>query len=142
MTQAHIADLVGVSRQTLAAWKRSGMDTSESNLPALREKAGISKVRGEIGREIQEARLRKLNAEAAAKEHALEVERGKWILADDARAMGIRAGVASRGAWEALEDSLPPFLEGLEALAMKSRIREYVRMKCLELSEIFRVTPS
>lgn len=50
-------------------------------------------------------------------------------------------GVKIKAAWEELEDVLPPQLEGLTALAMKSKLRDYGRMKCLELMENFEIIP-
>ncbi|MDN7677858.1 hypothetical protein [Burkholderia cenocepacia] len=38
---------------------------------------------GDVGEEINKARLRKLNADAARAEHALDVERRKYVLVDD-----------------------------------------------------------
>ncbi|QCU53381.1 hypothetical protein FFM54_29265 [Burkholderia pseudomallei] len=38
---------------------------------------------GELGEEINRARLRKLNADASRAEHALDVERRKYVLVDD-----------------------------------------------------------
>lgn len=137
LTQQQIANEIGVSRQTICAWKREGMDTSAANLPALRERAGHKKDRQEITREIQEARLRKLNAEAAAKEHALAVEEGRYILASDAKSAAMRAGTACRAAWEKIVDDLPPAMEGLTAIQMQAKLREYVRLKLTDLSQIF-----
>jgi len=47
------------------------------------------------------------------------------------------AAVASKAAWEAIEDELPPQLNGLTAPQMKVKLRDFARMKANELSEIF-----
>ena len=136
-TQASIAEELGISRQTLSAWKRGGMDTTEANLSALKERAGMVSEKSATTAEIQAARLRKLRAEAESKEHALAVEKGLYILRSDAVKAGSRAGLASKHAWENIEDSLPPMLEGLTALQMKEKLRDYARSVNLELAAVF-----
>ena len=69
--------------------------------------------------------------------HRAQVERGHYILATDAIQAGTQAAIASKSAWENLEDSLPPILEGLSAAKMKVIIRDYARVKCDELAAIF-----
>jgi transcriptional regulator with XRE-family HTH domain len=137
LSQQAIADQCGVSRQTISAWKRAGVDVSESNLEALKKKARQVKVTGEIAREIQEARLRKLQAEADQKEHDLAVQRGEYIRVSDVAEAGAIAAQASKAAWEDLGNSLPPLLDGLTSLQMVPVIRQYSRTKCKELSEVF-----
>lgn len=51
------------------------------------------------------------------------------------------AGAAVNAAWEGIEDELPPILEGLPAMAMKGKLRDYARSKCIELSQCFEITP-
>lgn len=51
------------------------------------------------------------------------------------------AGAAVKAAWESIEDSLPPQLEGLTALQMKEKLRDFARSKCIELSQCFEITP-
>lgn len=65
------------------------------------------------------------------------IEQGKYILKDDAQSAGMAAGVASRGAWEKIAADLPPMLEGLTALQMVPKLRDYARAQCLELAEHF-----
>jgi DNA-binding transcriptional MerR regulator len=64
----------------------------------------------------------------------VQQERGVLMPTADAEAAGRLAGQASRQAWEKIEDELPPMLEGLTAAQMKSKLRDYARARCLELS--------
>lgn len=64
-------------------------------------------------------------------------DQGKYILADDAEAEGMRFGLAAKRQWEDIEDSLPPILEGLSALQMKTKLREFAAAQILELHEFF-----
>lgn len=67
----------------------------------------------------------------------VETERGTLMATSDAQSAAMRAGAASRAAWEKLEADLPPMLEGLNALQMASKLRDYGRLKSKELSEHF-----
>ncbi|MBR8433837.1 hypothetical protein KDW37_24075 [Burkholderia cenocepacia] len=82
-----LAALTGMSRRwvfdratdgTITRIGRGKFQLAES-LPALI----AFMTRGELGEEIDKARLRKLNADAARAEHALDVERRKYVLVDD-----------------------------------------------------------
>jgi DNA-binding transcriptional MerR regulator len=48
-----------------------------------------------------------------------------------------RAAIASKSAWEGIEDELPPRLEGLSAAQMKKELRAYGQLKARELAEVF-----
>lgn len=64
-------------------------------------------------------------------------EQGKYILREVATAAGMEAGLASLGAWERIEDDLPPMLEGLTAAQMKVKLRDYGRLQSLDLAKHF-----
>ena len=66
-------------------------------------------------------------------------EQGRYILKEDAGKSGAQAALSVRGELEKLEDSLPPILEGLTALQMKSKLRDYSRGIMLDLSRCFDV---
>lgn len=68
---------------------------------------------------------------------AVERERGTLMLTSDAQKAGQAAGVASRAAWEKIAADLPPMLDGLTAMQMVTKLRDYARSACMELSEIF-----
>jgi len=69
--------------------------------------------------------------------HRTQVEMGQFLPMTASMDAGSRAAVASKAAWESIEDDLPPRLEGLTAAQMKKELRDYARQKCIELSEIF-----
>ena len=126
---------LGIHRTTLHAWIKEGADIND--MEALQERADAALARTSTTQQIAEARLRKLNAEAEAKEHALEVENGRWILADDARKHAGNAALHVKAQLEMLEDALPPILEGHTALQMKAKLRDYSRSMMQDLSECF-----
>jgi hypothetical protein len=69
--------------------------------------------------------------------HRTQVEMGQFIPVTESMDAGARAATASKAAWEAIEDDLPPMLEGLTAAQMKKQLRDYARAKCFELANIF-----
>lgn len=64
-------------------------------------------------------------------------EQNRYILKETAQAAGAQAAVSVRGELEKLEDALPPILDGLTALQMKNKLREYARSIMLDLSRYF-----
>lgn len=66
-------------------------------------------------------------------------EQKNYIRITDAIEAASMAAVASKAAWESLEDELPPQLEGLSAAQMKVKLRAFAQLKARELSEIFSV---
>jgi hypothetical protein len=138
MTVSALAKAVGVPRQTLYEWKRKdGMELTESNLPALRERASRKKNDGDITDEMRVEKLLKIKAERETKEHQLLLAKGQAVEARLVANAAAYAAAANKAAWEEIEDSLPPLLEGLTAAQMKVKLRGYARQKCLEMAEIF-----
>jgi len=138
MTVSALAKAVGVPRQTLYEWKRKdGMELTEANLPALRERAGRKKNDGDITDEMRVEKLLKIKAERETKEHQLLLAKGQAVEARLVANAAAYAAAANKAAWEEIEDSLPPLLEGLTAAQMKVKLRGYARQKCLEMAEIF-----
>lgn len=66
-------------------------------------------------------------------------EQKNYIRITDAIEAASLAAVASKSAWESIEDELPPQLEGLSAAQMKVKLRAFAQLKARELSEIFSV---
>jgi hypothetical protein len=138
MTVSALAKAVGVPRQTLYEWKRKdGMELTEANLPALRERASRKKNDGDITDEMRVEKLLKIKAERETKEHQLLLAKGQAVEARLVANAAAYAAAANKAAWEEIEDSLPPLLEGLTAAQMKVKLRGYARQKCLEMAEIF-----
>jgi transcriptional regulator with XRE-family HTH domain len=135
MTQQQIANEIGVSRQTLSKWKRDGMETTVANLDALRAKAGSGKEKTEIGRAIQEARLRKLLAEAAAKEHALQVERGNYVTIESQIRDGSLIGQTVKSLFLKIPAELPQIILGLDYPDAVTSCEDYVYQILADLHE-------
>ena len=91
----------------------------------------------ELPEGIRTRKERKIDLECQKIEHQLEVQKGKYMLKSDAVEAASVAALASKTAWEGLEDEIPPMLEGLTAAKMKVKLRDYGRMKSNELAEIF-----
>lgn len=64
-------------------------------------------------------------------------EQRHYIRITEAIQDAARAAVASKAAWEGIEDELPPRLEGLSAAQMKKELRIYGQLKSRELAEVF-----
>lgn len=67
----------------------------------------------------------------------IQTDRGIYVLASDMRAAGMVAGNASRSAWEKIAADLPPLLEGLTAMQMQVKLRDYARARCVEMASLF-----
>ena len=91
----------------------------------------------ELPEGIRTRKEKKLDLECQKIEFALDVSKGKFISKSAAIEAASIAAIASKTAWESLEDTLPPMLEGLPAPKMKMKLRDFGRMKSKELSEIF-----
>lgn len=133
MTQAAIADLVGVSRQTLLNWRKQGIDISEENLPALIDRAAGIDERKDTSEEIKAARLRILKAQAQKLEFAMAAERGQYMHETEIRETAGALAGESRRHWDELENLLPVLLDGLTALQMAAAIRVHVRKVLTEI---------
>lgn len=132
MTQAQLANLVGVSRQTIADWKRAGVDMSD--LPALQARAAAAKARQAATPELAAARLRKIRAEADRQELAAARERGTLTPAAEVYGHGEALGLAVRAALERLTADLPPMLAGRPAAEISAVLRREHRALLEKLS--------
>lgn len=134
-TQQQLADELGVSRRTIANWKSEGVDTSPANLPALKAKADASKSRASLSEEILQARLRKLTAEAAAKEHALLVEEGRYVTKESQEREGLAAGQIIKSLILKIPADLPQILVGLEYPEAVKKCEDYAYQILTEISD-------
>lgn len=155
-----------VTRAMVRVWKKKGHDLHdieklksqlrESERPPAGLKADkphddlpsdtpdeLEKQLGELQRDLiaapdyETARKIKTKIGGLKELHRTQVEMGQFLPMTASMDAGARAAVASKAAWEAIEDDLPPRLEGLTAAQMKKELRDYARQKCTELSEIF-----
>jgi transcriptional regulator with XRE-family HTH domain len=132
MTQLQLAELLGVSRQTVSAWKREGQDMSDLDALRARAAAVVAKATGAEG--YIQARTRKTRAEADRAETLAARERGELIdastLTFEFEAIGrlFRYGVTK------LENDLPPQLAGRPASEIKKVLSHVFREVLTELS--------
>jgi hypothetical protein len=112
-TIAAISKATGISRQSVSAWVKDGLNLADRAAVAAR----VAQARGrETGREdYQQARLRKISAEADRQQIAAKKEAGELVLAAGIFAEGKAAGLAFRQALEKLTHDLPPLVAGRPA---------------------------
>jgi len=67
----------------------------------------------------------------------IQIDRKVYVLSAEVRTAAHCAGIASRAKWEKIAGDLPPILEGLTALQMERKLREYARTRCVEMSSLF-----
>ena len=82
---------------------------------------------------ITDMKEKKLELECERLRVLIDKEIGSLVPIEEMIEGASMAGVAQKAEWESLEDELPPQLEGLTALQMKAKLRDYGRMKCIEL---------
>lgn len=109
-TIAAIARESGISRQSVSAWVKEGLDLADKAAVAAR----VAQARGrETGREdYQQARLRKISAEADRQQIAAKREAGELVPFAGIAAEGEAVGRAVRQMQERLVSELPPMLAG------------------------------
>lgn len=64
-------------------------------------------------------------------------EQGRYILQEDAISAASQFAMACRKSWEVIEDEVPPMLDGLTALQMKSKLRDLAKAKISEIRNCF-----
>jgi transposase-like protein len=126
-----IARQHGVSRQTLGTWRDQGLDLSDDKAVA----AKVSAMHSNSGGSITEARLEKLKAETARINHALDVERGKFISAQIVEADGRSIGVLVRSAHAKAAQNWPPMLAGRTAAECSTILKRLFREMQQELAQ-------
>lgn len=135
LTQADIAAQIGISRRTLSNWKADGTDTSQANLKVLQAKAEASKSRADITGEIAQARLRKLHAEAEAKEHALAVEKGRYVTCESQERAGLHAAQVIKSLILKIPTDLPQILVGLSYPEAVTKCEDFAYNLLTEISK-------
>ena len=112
-TIAAISKATGISRQSISAWVKDGLDLGNKRAVAARVAAARDR---ETGREdMQAAKLRKVRAEATRQEIAAKREAGLLVEAAGISAQAEGTGRAIRQMHDRLTSDLPPMLAGLNA---------------------------
>ncbi len=128
---SELSRLHGVSRETLRAWRDSGVDLTNSK--AIAEK--LASMRDTTSETITSARLKKLNLESDRLRLQVDSERGKLVDAglvySDARSIGSQV---RQRLTKAATNDLPPLLAGRSASEIKTLLAKYFRDLCVELS--------
>jgi transcriptional regulator with XRE-family HTH domain len=132
-TQEQLAELLGVSRQTISTWKRQGADLSD--LDALRARAAAVVAKETATEGYAEARTRKTRAEADRAETLAARERGELVLASGIMAEGEAAGRAFQNGLNRLEGDLPGRLAGRTAGEIQKILRTSFRELLNELAD-------
>lgn len=112
-TQSQLAELLGVSRQTVSAWKRQGADLDD--LDELRARAAAVMTKETGAEDYHEARTRKTRAEADRAETLAARERGDLIPHAAVDGMFQAWGLTVRQAFDKLANNLPPVIAGRSA---------------------------
>lgn len=134
ITQQEMADKVGISLTALRNWKDEGIDITD--LRAVQARAAQMASSKNQQESYNDAKLRKLKAEADLKEFDLEVQRGTYVSKESELAAGMKVGMAVRSMLLRMADDLTPLLVGLDAGGMKKTIAKFSREKLVELSQI------
>jgi phage terminase Nu1 subunit (DNA packaging protein) len=132
-TQAEIAAEFGVSPRTIASWKAEGVDLSDRR--QLKERAAAIRHRAAETESMQEARLRKIKAEATRQEILAKREAGELVLASGIMAEGEAAGRAFQNGLNRLEGDLPGRLAGRTAGEIKKILHATFRELLNEMAD-------
>ena len=112
-TQTQLADILGVSRQTVSAWKRQGANLDDLDELRARAAATLTKQTGAEG--YAQARTRKTIAQADRAETLAARERGDLIPHAAVDGMFQSWGLVVRQAFDKLAGNLPPVIAGRSA---------------------------
>ena len=132
-TQSDLAADLGVSLRTLQNWRKEGVDLRD--LDALRTRAAAAKSKLESCENYQQARLRKVSAQATREEIAAKKEAGELVLASGIHAEGEAAGRAFQSSLNRLEGDLPGRLAGRTAGEIKKILCASFRELLQELAD-------
>jgi len=91
-----------------------------------------------ISEEILQARLRKLKAEAAAKEHALMVEEGRYVTNESQEREGLEAGQIIKQLVLKIPSDLPQILVGLDYPDAVKKCEDYAYDMLNEMTNIYK----
>ena len=132
-TIAAISKATGISRQSISAWVKDGLDLGNKRAVAARVAAARDR---ETGREdMQAAKLRKVRAEATRQEIAAKREAGLLVEAAGISAQAEGTGRAIRQMHDRLTSDLPPMLAGLNAGEIARILKTEFRLALQKLAE-------
>jgi hypothetical protein len=133
-TIVELADLLGVSRRTIANWRRmegAPRPASNGSHPVAEWRAFI-RTRGlkstdEVVGNVEALKARKLLAEVEEREFRVAVKKGEFVsLAEVERTWSARAAQAVGVMRSKFEQELPPILSGLDATGIQAELARVV----------------
>ena len=132
-TIAAISKATSISRQSISAWIKDGLDLGNKRAVAAR----VAQARArETGREdYQQARLRKISAEADRQQIAAKKEAGELVFASGIMAQGEATGRAIRQMHDRLTSDLPPMLAGRNAGEIARILKTEFRLALQKLAD-------
>ena len=132
-TIAAISKATGISRQSISAWVKDGLDLGNKRAVAARVAAARDR---ETGREdMQAAKLRKVRAEATRQEIAAKREAGLLVEAAGISAQAEGTGRAIRQMHDRLTSDLPPMLAGRNAGEIARILKTEFRLALQKLAD-------
>ena len=132
-TIAAISKATGISRQSISAWVKDGLDLGNKRAVAARVAAARDR---ETGREdMQAAKLRKVRAEATRQEIAAKREAGLLVEAAGISAQAEGTGRAIRQMHDRLTSDLPPMLAGRNAGEIARILKAEFRLALQKLAD-------
>jgi phage terminase Nu1 subunit (DNA packaging protein) len=143
VSTAELAGKLGISGARVRQLREDGVFARQENnkLSLAQCSAAYAeyKTRKSKGKEkagdLEETKLRKLQAEASILEHKLAVQRGEFVSHESMMADGQKLGLAIRAMFQRVPSDLTPRLAGRKASEVSVILREYMRAKLIELSQ-------
>lgn len=86
-------------------------------------------------KDYEEARTLRTKISGIRELFRVQADRGLYILKETVHGEALRLGIENRQRWESLENLLPAMLDGLTALQMQSKLRDFVRLQIREIYE-------
>lgn len=140
VSQTELAAILGVQPNTLKAWERKGMPTvrysertgqaaqyNTADVIRWREKERAAQALGDNREmEVEEAKRRKLAAEASSAEIDLEVKRGALVPVDEVAAIVEAEYSTVRANLMAMGGEIAPELEHLSSVEIEAKINTKV----------------
>ena len=133
ISQAEMAEKAGISPKTLREWRdNEGIDITDE--AQVMERAAAVTRRSEDTEDMNEAKLRKLSAEASLAEHKLQVQRGEYVRREEVLREGTQAGLMIRGLLLKSPDDLTPKLAGKTSGEIADELERWSRETLLTIS--------
>lgn len=141
VTTSELAAGLGISGQRVRQLSADGIvkciKPNQYNLAECKAayEAWKDRKKSKAPEDMEETKLRKLQAEASILEHKLSVQKGEFVSYESMLAEGQKLGLIIRGMFQRAESDLTPRLAGRNAAEVSVILREYMTAKLIELSQ-------